>query len=258
MFDYTKAALFEVVEDFKKIITGINITTQALTIVYLIYTLIANTGVMIANAILLALSIAYFIYFLMSSRKEKKKLTKQEKARKKNIKNIYQWCKRIVKLLPIGVAIYGLFITNLDFTPLSLLLVLLMILGWIFEFLCHLIKNYLTAKVEFIIAGITADIEPITKIVNTVNKWRGKEVEEPAPPDKNRLKLDQMVAQQKEQKAQEKKQKKLEKKQQKLAKKQRLLAEETAVAETETDIQPDPSPTKTEKLKTILNAFKKK
>ena len=83
MFDYTKAALFEVVEDFKKIITGINITTQALTIVYLIYTLIANTGVMIANAILLSLSIAYFIYFLMSSRKEKKNHKKQMKKWKK-------------------------------------------------------------------------------------------------------------------------------------------------------------------------------
>ena len=254
MLDYTRAAFSQVVEDFKKIITCVNITTQVLTIAYLIYTLIAKTGVMIANAILLALSIAYFIYFLLTLHKENRKLTKQERAQKKNIKNLYNWCKRIVKLLPIGVAVYGLFVTNSDFTPLSLFFVLFMILGWILEFLCHLIKNYLQAKMDFLMAGIKADLEPIIKVVNTMNKWRGKEVEEIPSADKNRLKLNQIVEERKEQKAQQKQQLKLERKQKKLFTKQRSLENETAITDTETIFQQTPSPTK----RTPFHFFKKK
>ena len=96
MFDYTKAALKKVVDDFKKILLCINVGTQLLTISYLILALCMGMGVLIANAILLTLAASYFVFFLYMEISKKK-----EKELKRRVKEIYAWCKRFIKLLSI-------------------------------------------------------------------------------------------------------------------------------------------------------------
>ena len=127
MLDYTKAAFGKILGDLKKIFNGIKITTQALSILYLLYAVITQTGVFIANVILLALALSYFIFFLiMETKKGQRKI-------KKLVKNVYGWCKRLIKLLTIGITLYGLVVAKADFEPISFLIVILMIFGC-FEF----------------------------------------------------------------------------------------------------------------------------
>ena len=60
MFNSTSAVLKQLYAELKKVITALHITTQIITIVYLLYTVIAGTGVQIANVVLLVLTLAYF------------------------------------------------------------------------------------------------------------------------------------------------------------------------------------------------------
>ena len=76
MLDYTSASINYIVESFKKAFHTFDICTQAVYILYLVYALITGKGNLVANIILLAISLAYFIYFLIYSfgLKEKRKI----------------------------------------------------------------------------------------------------------------------------------------------------------------------------------------
>ena len=104
----------KVVNDFKKIGLCINISTQAFTIIYLIYALCVGSGVFVVNVILLSLASLYLAFFLYVT------VTQKKKHLHKRVKEIYGWCKRSVKLLSIGITIYGLIFTssNLSLFPL--------------------------------------------------------------------------------------------------------------------------------------------
>ena len=97
-----------VVNDFKKIGLGINISTQAFTIIYLIYALCVGSGVLIANIILLIISSLYLGFVLyvhhFAVAEEMTKL----------LKSIYRWSKRLIKLFTLAVSIYGLYTTISD------------------------------------------------------------------------------------------------------------------------------------------------
>ena len=66
MFDYTKAAVKKTVEDFKKLDYVRNVATQILYIVYLIYAVCVSAGKLWADIPLLALAVAYFLYYYRS------------------------------------------------------------------------------------------------------------------------------------------------------------------------------------------------
>ena len=198
MFDYTRAAINKVINDFKKLGLGINFCAQGLTIAYLIYALCTNTGVLVANIILLSLSVAYLIFFIYILKAEVKKEVKRK------VKEFYQWCKRGVKLFSIGVTAYGIVITNSNFDLISLLLLLFTIIGWILEFLFYLVCKFLEVEKQLLLDGIKADMDTYTKpfrsVGNFVKKMTGKPVEEEPAPTKNRTILDKLVKKEKEKK----------------------------------------------------------
>lgn len=210
MLDYTKTAIRQTVDDFKKIDFIRNIATQAIYIVYLIYAICVQTGVLIANIILLTLACAYFVFFLyMKTRGVKKQL-------KRMVRDIYKWCRRLIKLFTLGVMIYGLSLTASHFTPLSLVLAALMIVGWVLQLVFEVVFKFFLGRAQFILEGMEADYEKLTKPVKTVGnffkKLTGKEVEEEKAPSKNRLLLDKKIAQEKAKKTQEKESARLDRK----------------------------------------------
>ncbi len=213
MLDYTKAAFSKIINDFRKIFNGIKIATQLLSILYLIFALCTGTGIMIANIVLLVLSLGYFVFFLiMETKKGKRKV-------KRLIKSIYGWSKRSIKLLTIGITIYGLVLAKADFEPLSFLVVVLMVIGWVLEFLFYIIIKFLEAEKNLLIEGLVTDLGSVPILGNYVKKLENNQ----APiPEKTRLKLDGMVQEAREKKALQKQQAKIEKKENaKLAKAQK-------------------------------------
>ena len=60
MLDYTKAAIKQVGEDFKKVDFARNIITQVIYLLYLVYAMIFDNGIFAVNITLFVLSAAYF------------------------------------------------------------------------------------------------------------------------------------------------------------------------------------------------------
>ena len=206
MLDYTKAAVKHTVEHIKKLDYARNIATQLLYIAYLVYTLIAKVGSQIANGILLALSVAYLIFFLYVTK------VKTEKSLKRTGKSIYKHAKRLVKLFNLGVAVYGICITAKHVTPLALLFVAFMIVAWVLQIVFEVLLRAIAKKAQFILEGLEEDYKQLTKPVKTVGnffkKITGKEVQEEAPLSENVVILQEEVQKEKERKRAEKQAKK--------------------------------------------------
>ena len=162
--------------------------------------------------------------------------TDEAKRTKKTISTLFKRCKQIIKLVTLGIAVYGVYTTTTNVTPLSVTLTALMIVGWVLQVLFEIVYKYVVSKANFVLEGLKADWESATKpakaVGNFFKKLTGKEVEEPKPPSKVRLWLDEKVA---ERRAERKEQKKQDKIDRKLAKKQAKLdkkAEKKEIAAT--------------------------
>lgn len=243
MLDYTKAALKQIVEDFKKVDLVRNVLTQIVYLVYLMYAIFAKSGIFAVNLTLFVISVAYFAFFLY--------MTGQENANKKVTKlaaTLFKRCKQVIKLFTLGVMLYGVWIAAENVTPLSMILSSLMIVGWVLQILFEIIIKFFAKRANLIIEGLEADYEGMTKparsVGNFFKKMTGKEVEEKEI-TKARMILDEKVnaareekenerLEQKYLKKTEKKQaktrKKTEKQQKKAAKKQAAETEEIAVS----------------------------
>jgi hypothetical protein len=81
MFDYTKTAVNKIVADFKKFFLRFSIGAQIVYIAYLLYALLTNTELWIVTAILLVLTVAYFIFFLVATAKDADKKLKKRARR---------------------------------------------------------------------------------------------------------------------------------------------------------------------------------
>jgi hypothetical protein len=119
MFDYTQGALHKVLDDFKKLALGVNIALQLFSILYLVYALCVGVGFLILNALSLLLAIGYLIFFLVME------FTNGANTTKKLIREIYRWSKRGIRLFIILLTAYALIFVSKNFSPLSLVLLLL-------------------------------------------------------------------------------------------------------------------------------------
>ena len=156
MFDYTQAAFSKVLKDFKRLRTAITVFVHLFSIAYLIYALATDTGFLIANVALLALTASYFVFFIIME-------TRQNKTRmRKRITDVYGWCKRLIKLPLLVIAVYGLALSKTDFDPISFMMTLFMIICWILEILFYFVIRFLEIEKNFIMDGLYKDlhIEP--------------------------------------------------------------------------------------------------
>jgi uncharacterized membrane protein len=192
MFEYTKAAFNKTIEDFKRLDYIRQILTQIVYIAYLIYALVVAKNYIWANIPLLLLSVGYFVLFLYATagKEKKKKLkTKAEKA--------YNFCKKIIKVFTLGVTVYGFFLTANHVTPLSLLLVSMMIVAWILEIVFGVIAKIFISRIHLFTTGFETDMEnlkkPVTTVSNFFKKLSGQDVP-PAPvPTKQQLILEKQL-----------------------------------------------------------------
>lgn len=211
MFDYTGAAFKKIKTDFERLLYAFQVLSQLVYIGYLIYALIVAKDYLWANIILLTLSVAYFVFFLFAT---KGKL-KTDKTAKTIVDRIYKHCKRLVKLLTMGLTVYAFCLTANHVTPISLLFIAFMIVGWVLDLVFYIILRIFIDRFELIAAGLQADFEPVTKPVTTVGNFfkrlTGKEVSPERKPTKKRLFLDKKVAQAREEKRKEKQRVKEEK-----------------------------------------------
>ncbi|MBR2341622.1 MAG: hypothetical protein IKA72_04370 [Clostridia bacterium] len=213
MFDYTKMILEKTIKDVKAVAYVSNIATQAMYIIYLVYALIAQTGFWYVNALLLALSTAYFLYFLHSSNHEAK-----NKNLSKKIRKLYARIKQAVKFFPLAVALYSLCLTVENVNPFTLISTAFMLITWLLQLIFDVLGAIIGNRIELFKEAIEADVNEIAKPVKSVGNFfkqvTGQEVQAPKAPSKNRVWLDEQMKGYRETKAEEKRIKQEEKREQ--------------------------------------------
>ncbi len=216
MLDYMKAALKKTFSDLKTVGYWISASTQIIYVAYLIYALVAQTGIVYANAALLTISVSYLIFFFCTTSFGKHP---DGKPMGKTVKTVCTVLKKCITLFTLGVAVYALIQTAKDVQLVPLLFTALMIVGWVLGVAFELIIRFVSNRVDLITTALEADIEQVTKpfrsVGNFFKKATGQEIEQPKEPNKHRVFLDKVVAEKKE----EEKRQKIEEKQLKKEKK---------------------------------------
>jgi hypothetical protein len=221
MLDYTFAALGKTVEDFKKLQFGFSVTVQAAYIFYLIYAIAFGVGFLAVNIVLLALSIAYFVFFLVTQSREKK-----DKKLGRTVKAIYKSAKHFIKIFTLASAIMSICIEKEEVTPFAIMFVALMVVGFVLQVIIDVAVSIVSAKMDFFKEALIADYEetikkPLEEIKSKVLFWK-KEEPKAAEKNKNRVLLDSLVESKRSEKVANKNKKKEAKREEKQSKRAAL------------------------------------
>lgn len=251
MLDYTKAAILKIQEDLRKLLYWANLLMQLVYIVYLIYAVATSAGVMVANIVLLAISVLYLGFFIFISIGGTNRLKKKTR---KVVGLIYKRSKQVIKVFTLGVMLYGIYATANQVTPISVIFSAFMIVAWLVPIVLEFLLNYFTARARLFVEALSADIEPITKPIKSVGnffkKVSGKEIEPEKEKTDEQLRarawLDKKVEESRSERAEDiaesKRKKKQEKQERKLAKKQAKADKKNTVFIPEEDEIAPPEP----------------
>ncbi|MBQ8394228.1 MAG: hypothetical protein IJX49_01475 [Clostridia bacterium] len=242
MLDYTKAAIKQIAQDFKKVDLVRNVLTQLLYIFYLGYAIFARSGIFTVNLILFVLSVGYFAFFIWATGQEN-----SNKKMQKVVKLVYTRCKQLVKLFTLGVMLYGVWIAAENVTPLGMILSALMIVGWVLQIVFEIIIKFFSKRINLLIEGLEADYEGMTKparsVGNFFKKVAGKEVQEKEVSEA-RLFLEQKVSEKHAERKNEKLESKYVKKRDKKNAKNRKKATKKAVKDAKKEAKAEKRATK--------------
>lgn len=223
MLDYTKAIFSKTKKDLDTALTVFQFGTQIIYIVYLICILFTKSPIWYLYLALLVISVAFFVFdtvtrsgikslkdlgipfFGTSERKEKLQRAKKKRS---NIRKIKFYASHTLKLSVLASSLYPIIVSPYDVHPIHIICTTVMLLLWIMQIVLEILRMIFTGRLELFYEAMHADIEfvtkPVTGVKNVFKKIVGKEVEEPAAPTKERLFLDELVAQRKEEKKEKK------------------------------------------------------
>lgn len=223
MLDYTKAAIKKTVDDFKRLDYLRNVATQILYLAYLVYALCAGAGFVWANITLLAISATYFVFFLVVTGGSPQGAQGRKEPLKRTVSLIFTRCKQVVKLVTLVIMIYGIYAATKHLTAPAVVFAAFLIVGWLLQIVFEVVFKFFINRAQFILEGIEADYEQLTKPAKTVGnffkKLAGKEIEPQKEKSKQRLWLEQKVAENRAEKIEKKQTEKRQKRQAKIDKK---------------------------------------
>ena len=195
MFDYTKAIFYKTLADLKLFAKIWTISTLGVYIAYLIYAIATGSGSLVANIILLTLTSIYFAFYLMMIIKGSELL----KARKKIVKKTYKYSKYVINAVTLSTALYSIWINPYNVHPFKLLVTVFMVIMLVVQLALEVSVIIVEKRFNMFIEAFHADIEVVTKPVNTVKnvfkKIVGQEVEPEKERSKDRVYLDKLVEQ---------------------------------------------------------------
>ncbi len=221
MFDYTTAAVMKTVNDIKRTASSISIGSQVIYIAYLTYAIIATMGNTVINAILLALSVGYFIFYLVYFRRSSGDTVTVRRVAKRT----YKYTKLCLNAFTLGTTVWGIYVAANNVSAVSVVLATLTAGSWLISVLIELIVYFIESHWDLIMLGLAQDkrefteavTRPVTAVSDFIKRATGHEVsgsaesDEKRPTRKMRL-LDKLVSRRKEEKAKRKEEKRAEKK----------------------------------------------
>lgn len=229
MLDYTMTAVEKIKSDFQKVMFACSVLVQGLYVTYLIVALFSGTGNPIVNGILLGICSAYLVFYLIIYFCE----SKDAKKTKKIVSLIFKRSKQLLKVYTLAASVYALWLTGGNANHFTILITAFMLISFVLQILLEIVYAFVINRLQLLVEGIKADVEPITKTVkvtgNLIKKLKGEEIEpEEEEKNKHREWLDKKVVDYRKDRAEEKAAKQRALKEKKAAKK--LAEKEEKVA----------------------------
>lgn len=195
MLKYTRGVIGDTIDAIKRLARGIEITVQIVYIAYLIISIALGNGVLFANALLLAVSVVYFIYDLASAHEF---YTKAQEKQRERIKLTVKITKRITHLIVIVIAVIEL--ATSPFNAVPLIMTFIMIVGFVLSLVFDIALSAVEERKELIVNAVALDLKP-KKVIDVVHKITGhKPTDEELEEEKIREKLEEICKEQKEKK----------------------------------------------------------
>ena len=220
MLDYTKAIFSKTKKDFDTALTFFQLGTQILYIAYLVCMLFTQSPIWYLYLSLLVVSIAFFIFDITTRkgikslkelgipflrRNENKEKLQRAKKKRSNIRRIKFYSSHALKLLVLATSLYPIITSPYEVHPVQIICTTVMVLLWIMQIVLEVLRLIFEGRLELFYEAMHADMEFITKPVNSVKnvfkRMVGKEVDEPTAPTKERIYLDGLVEERKAEKA---------------------------------------------------------
>ena len=185
MLTNTRAVLWKFLLDFKRAVYTVSIVMNLFYVLTVSYAIIDGNGLLYVNIPLLAVSLAYFVFYIIAYRRPGGKRVKKRVAR------INRYFKISAHTLTLGIAVYALYTATEkpDFLP--VLFAALSTVSWIFQVVCALIIHFFEVRIELLAAAFDEDTEKIRKPFNAVgavvDRIRGEASREPKPETSERV-----------------------------------------------------------------------
>ena len=212
MFDYTKTIFNKTMKDFDLALTLYRFGTQIIYIAYLIYILFVPNNIWYLHLALLIISTAFFVFDIVTTkeikalkrekisffgkRKHNEKLARAKK-RRSDVTRVKFYASHVIKLFVLASTFYPIIVAPNTVHPLSIMGTTVMVLLWIMQVILEVLRIVLEGRGEMFMEAFNADIEFVTKPVNSVKntfkKIIGHDVEEEEAPTKQRIYLDKLV-----------------------------------------------------------------
>ena len=154
MFKYTRAAFTLITKELKLFSQIFKVSLIIFSAFYYSYAIIFNVGNIIINTLLLALTISYSIFEFCTKNIE-------DKDFKKISKKIYSFSKLFLRAVSLGGTIYGLYSSSITTSPITTVVLTLMIILWILQILLELVTCIMEKYLDFVITGIKQDFKEI-------------------------------------------------------------------------------------------------
>ena len=208
MLDYTIVATKKTVDDIKRFTLVFSILTQILYIAYLAYALISDIGFTWLNIPLLAVSVAYFVFYLVIRGKNGKKI----KEAGKNARHTFKFIKISAASFNLAVLLYSIWAFPEEVKPISIVFATLMTVALVLQLAGEAVSVFAERRMNLFVEALKADLEVVTKPLagaqNFVRKIRGEEpIVNESEPTSQRKMLDEKVSEYRAEKQERKREK---------------------------------------------------
>lgn len=166
MFKYSRAILNKIVREIGFLIFISKIVVNLFSIIYPIYSIIVGNGIVAVNIILSLLSLGMLVFVILIDIKK----DTQIKRISKKYKRISKAIMLVTKMIPVGIAIYGLAIVGNETDVLSTIFVVCTVVAWAIQVLLELVKLFIETRVRLLVDGVRLDLDFVIKIANKLNR----------------------------------------------------------------------------------------
>ena len=174
MFDYTRGMIHKTIEDIRKLLLAINVSSLLVYILFLFYAIIARNGIIWVNISLLCLVIAYLVFYVVKH----EDIDDDSKKLKKKVKRFYKWSKIAIKAVSLGITIFGLYASTVSPDFITILMTALTAIILVFSLIGEIVISFINKRIDSFKEAFEMDLQrynPVNAVKNMINVISGND-----------------------------------------------------------------------------------